>query len=166
MWGRPPSAVRRAQPGKSTTRLGPVLSLGASRPPADRHEQQTGQQKRCQPHDRIARGSRSRKCRPSPLRRRALPQHRSHETDHISAIPAPSLSRFGFPSPSQRTSGGQKIRASLTASRQASTPERNIPAIATRRFFSGVMERTLVNGSCGDTLCGPACHPSIRYILS
>src|SRR5579859_2668276 len=69
----------------------------------------------------------------------------------INAIPAPSLSRFGFRSPSQRTSGGHKIRASLSASRQASTPERNMPAIATRRFFSGVIARQPASGLCGDS---------------
>src|ERR1017187_8368818 len=67
----------------------------------------------------------------------------------ISAIPAPNSSRRGLPSASQTASGGQKILASRKASRLASIPERKPAAVATRRFFSGVIENYPV--LCGDS---------------
>src|ERR1035438_6540850 len=69
----------------------------------------------------------------------------------ISAIPAPNSSRCGLRRASQTASGGQKILASRSASRLASIPERKPAAVATRRFFSGVIENYPVSGLCGDS---------------
>ena len=60
----------------------------------------------------------------------------------ISAIPPTSSTRWGFRSSSQIVTGGQKIFTSRRASRQVSTPERNPVAVASRRFFSGVIRKT------------------------
>jgi hypothetical protein len=71
---------------------------------------------------------------------RAAPRTEVTKLTTISAIPAPSSSRCGPRNASQTMSGGHKTLASRKASRQASTPERNPTAVATRRFFSGVIQ--------------------------
>jgi hypothetical protein len=71
-----------------------------------------------------------------PLRRRIA---EVTKLTTISAIPAPSSSRCGLRRAPQTTSGGHKILASRKASMQASTPDRNPAAVATRCFFSGVI---------------------------
>src|ERR1019366_2165624 len=75
----------------------------------------------------------------------------------ISAIPAPSLSRFGFPSPSQSTSGGQKIRASLIhqvvyVGQPPSAVRRAQPGDAMRRSPSS-FARLTADGGCPHILC-------------
>src|SRR5580692_8162882 len=65
----------------------------------------------------------------------------------ISAIPPTSSSRCGLRNASQTASGGQWIPKSRKASRQASTPDRNPTAVATRRFFSGVIGAVSGSGS-------------------
>jgi hypothetical protein len=64
----------------------------------------------------------------------------------INAMPPPSSTRCGLRKASQTASGGHKILASRSASRQASTPERNPTAVATRRFFSGLISNVWGRG--------------------
>src|ERR1019366_7348056 len=175
---RPAARGRASQ----LTRIGPCLGFSGPHLPADRHKQQPSHKKRCEQHNRVMYCS-VRANQPRIACHGCINAHR-HRSDAarrcsaevtklttISAIPTPSLSRSGFRSPSHTASGGQKIRASLTASRQASTPERNIPAIAPRRFFSGVIELDPSSGLCEDSRLrlsagrSPRCYEAIPVEL-
>src|SRR5215469_2966213 len=60
----------------------------------------------------------------------------------IKAIPAPNCRRCGWLSAAQSAPGGHTTLASRKAPRQASTPERNPMAVATRRPFPGFASGT------------------------